>query len=64
MENLDDYKVEDDYSDEFEQVPTSKELEDGQKLMDSKFQLTVSPRLKDKGNYYGNLEESEMLRQK
>jgi hypothetical protein len=28
MENLNDYKVEDDYSDEFEQEPSSKELED------------------------------------
>ena len=32
--------------------------------MDSKFQLTVSPKAKAKGDYYGDLEESEMLRQK
>ena len=60
MENLDDYKVSD-YEDEFED---EKPVEVGTKIMDSKFKLTISPKAKEKGNYYGNLEESEMLRQK
>jgi hypothetical protein len=55
MNNLEEYGYE---SEDFDPV------EDGQKLMDNKFQLTVSPRAKVKGDYYGDLEESEMLRQK
>ena len=56
MENLDDYKVTDEYSDEFE--------EEGTQLMEKQYELTMSPKAKERGNYYANLEESEMLRQK